>query len=68
MDTVTMLRLSFALLLAVVAGRHAGAQGASDRLRGRVINDSAQAVIGASVFITRGPDRKLLQTKAIAID
>ena len=57
-----MLRLSFALLLAVVAGQPAGAQGASDRLRGRVINDSAQAVIGASVFITRGPDRKLLQT------
>ncbi len=57
-----MLRLSFALLLVCAAAAPGRAQGAPDRLRGRVINDSAQAVVGASVFITRGPDRKLLQT------
>ena len=30
---------------------------AADRIRGRVVDDSARAVVGATVTITRGPDR-----------
>lgn len=38
------------------------AQGTSDIIRGRVTNDSARVVTGASVFVTRGPDRAFKQT------
>ena len=34
----------------------------ADIIRGRVTNDSSKAVIGASVFVTRGPDRAFKQT------
>ena len=33
-----------------------------DLVRGRVIDDSSRAVVGAAVMITRGPDRLLQQT------
>ncbi len=35
---------------------------AADIVRGRVIDDSARAVVGAAVNITRGPDRLVLST------
>lgn len=41
----------------------AGAQTAADLVRGRVIDDSSRAVSGATVNITRGPDRLLLTVK-----
>jgi hypothetical protein len=46
------------LLLAttLITGR-AAAQSAPDVVRGRVTDDSARAVVGATVMITRGPDR-----------
>jgi hypothetical protein len=47
-------------LLCVVAARPLAAQGA-DVVRGRVLDDSARALPGAAVAITRGPDR-LVQT------
>lgn len=37
-------------------------QSPSDRIRGRVTNDSAQVVVGAAVIVTRGPDRAVKQT------
>jgi len=49
-----------ALLLAVSAGM-VGAQTA-DVVRGRVTDDSSRAVVGATVSITRGPDRLIQQT------
>ena len=57
-----MLRLPFALLVLAVSSRVAQAQGGADQLRGRVVNDSAQMVVGATVFVTRGPDRAIQQT------
>lgn len=38
------------------------AQGATDLIRGRVTNDSSRVVVGAAVFVTRGPDRAFKQT------
>ena len=46
--------------LLLLAGR-LDAQGAADVVRGRVTDDSARALVGATVIITRGPDR-LMQT------
>ena len=40
----------------------AAAQSVTDVIRGRVTNDSSNAVVGASVFVTRGPDRAFKQT------
>ncbi len=54
-------------LLTLTAGtRAASAQGA-DVVRGRVVDDSARAVGGAAVSITRGPDR-LVQTTTTGPD
>ena len=38
------------------------AQGPTETIKGRVTDDSAHAAIGATVFVTRGPDRLLKQT------
>ena len=47
-----------ALLLAILpATRSASAQSEADVVRGRVTDDSSRAVVGATVMITRGPDR-----------
>ncbi|HEX7940446.1 MAG TPA: carboxypeptidase-like regulatory domain-containing protein, partial [Gemmatimonadaceae bacterium] len=43
--------------LLVLGARLAHAQSAPDVVRGRVTDDSAHAVVGATVMITRGPDR-----------
>lgn len=53
------------LLLAIAALVSAfplSAQSASDVIRGRVTDDSSKIVVGASVFVTRGPDRAIKQT------
>jgi hypothetical protein len=52
----------FALLLRafgilMLGARLAQSQSAPDVVRGRVVDDSAHAVVGATVLITRGPDR-----------
>ncbi len=52
-------------MAAVIACFYASAlyaQTASDLIRGRVIDDSSRVVVGAAVFITRGPDRLVQQT------
>ncbi len=48
-------------LLAAFAPARLAAQ-AAEVVRGRVVDDSARAVIGASVIITRGPDRLVQNT------
>ena len=48
--------LASLLALALAAGA-AGAQSEADVVRGRVTDDSSRAVAGATVMITRGPDR-----------
>ena len=51
------------LLLVFLCGvQPASAQSATDVIRGRVTNDSSKVVVGASVFVTRGPDRAFKQT------
>ena len=57
-STLTRLLTSLVLLAAVPLG----GQSPADRIRGRVTNDSAQAVVGAAVIVTRGPDRAVKQT------
>ncbi len=52
-------RLGLLLCLAV---SQLVAQAPTDIIRGRVTDDSAKLVIGASVFVTRGPDRAFKQT------
>ena len=46
-----------ALGILLLCGRLGYAQSAADVVRGRVVDDSAHAVVGATVMITRGPDR-----------
>ena len=48
-------------MLSVFQPMAAAAQQTADIVRGRVIDDSARAVSGAAVMITRGPDRLTLQ-------
>ncbi len=50
------------LALLVAWASIARAQSPTDRLRGKVTNDSAQVVVGATVIVTRGPDRAIKQT------
>lgn len=57
-SALTRLLTSLVLLAAVPLG----AQSPADRIRGRVTNDSAQVVVGATVIVTRGPDRAVKQT------
>src|SRR5204862_2560908 len=56
--------LSFlaALLSITLAAGRAAAQSEPDVVRGRVTDDSSRAVVGATVMITRGPDRLTQQT------
>jgi len=51
-----------ALVAITLTTRPAAAQSESDVVRGRVSDDSAHAVAGATVMITRGPDRLTQQT------
>src|SRR5688500_3416070 len=50
------------LLAITLAANSASAQSEPDVVRGRVTDDSARAVAGATVMITRGPDRLTQQT------
>jgi len=50
------------VLLLFVTATAAYAQVVTDIIRGRVTNDSGRVVTGASVFVTRGPDRAFKQT------
>ena len=50
------------LLLIAFAIRPLHAQGTTETIRGRVTDDSSKVVVGAMVFVTRGPDRLLKQT------
>lgn len=52
----------FVVLFLVAGAAVAQGQSPSDLIRGRVTDDSAKVVVGASVFVTRGPDRALKQT------
>jgi hypothetical protein len=54
--------LPAALLALTLAFGTAGAQSEADVVRGRVTDDSSRAVAGATVMITRGPDRLTQQT------
>jgi hypothetical protein len=56
------LSLLGALLAVIVASNSAAAQSEPEVVRGRVTDDSARAVAGATVMITRGPDRLTQQT------
>ena len=50
------------VLCSLLACSTASAQSVSETIKGRVTDDSAHAVVGATVFVTRGPDRLLKQT------
>lgn len=52
-----------AVIIVLFASQPVLAQGVSDRIRGRVTNDSAQVIVGATVFVTRGPDRAMKQAR-----
>jgi hypothetical protein len=57
---VTTARLGGVLLvlvLSLAASRAALSQSTPDIVRGRVISDSSRAIAGATVIVTRGPDR-----------
>ncbi len=53
--------LGRALALVLLTGTALQAQ-AADIVRGRVLDDSSRALVGAAVIITRGPDRLVQQT------
>jgi hypothetical protein len=46
----------------VVAASALSGQTASDIIRGKVTDDSSKVVVGASIFVTRGPDRAVKPT------
>ncbi len=50
------------LLALLVTSRVTRAQQAADVVRGRVVDDSNHVVVGATIVITRGPDRLVQQT------
>src|SRR4051812_423886 len=55
--------LFLAVAPAILLGAQSiGAQQTADVIRGRVVNDSGKIVVGATVIITRGPDRATQQT------
>ena len=56
------LRALCALALLLAAAPLAAQNAAADVVRGRVTDDSARVVVGATVIITRGPDRLVQQT------
>jgi len=54
---------NFAIALSFhIVCSHAAAQAVAETVKGRVSDDSSHAVSGATVFVTRGPDRLLKQT------
>jgi hypothetical protein len=55
------LLLSISLVVSMSASV-LSAQTASDIIRGKVTDDSSKVVVGASIFVTRGPDRAVKQT------
>src|SRR5687768_15237839 len=55
------IRILSALCL-VLLSTTLGAQSSADVVRGRVTDDSSRAIAGATVIITRGPDRLIQQT------
>lgn len=55
----TSARFAFFLQLTCAAAQ---GQAPPDHIHGRVTDDSSRAVVSASVFVTRGPDRALKQT------
>ncbi len=52
-----MKSLSFAIVTFVFGASFAGAQSTADVVRGHVSNDSGRTIVGATVVVTRGPDR-----------
>ncbi len=56
------MRIFTIAVVSCALARPLAAQSAADLIRGRVVDDSSRAVAGASVFITRGPDRLVQQT------
>jgi hypothetical protein len=62
MHPLRSLPLLGSLLAITLAASSASAQSDPDVVRGRVRDDSARAVAGATVMITRGPDRLTQQT------
>ena len=52
-----MKSLRFLLVALAISGRGLGAQSTADIVRGHVTSDSGKTVIGATVVVTRGPDR-----------
>ena len=57
----TYRHVAIALCFQIVCSQ-ASAQGVVETVKGRVRDDSAKAVSGATVFVTRGPDRLVKQT------
>src|SRR5688500_3684910 len=53
--------LAFAALLVLLAIPKVSYAQAADVVRGRVLDDSSRALAGATVMITRGPDRLVQQ-------
>lgn len=51
-----------AFLCLTCASSAAAAQGVTETIKGRVTDDSSRVVVGATVFVTRGPDRLLKQS------
>ena len=61
--SVTRRASGLAFVLGMFALATAGAQGSvPEVIRGRVSNDSTGIIVGASVIVTRGPDRLVQQT------
>ena len=50
------------IAIAALASSAAAQNSTADVIRGRVTDDSAHAIAGATVIITRGPDRAVQQT------
>jgi len=55
------MRCLLCVLVACAIARPALAQSTTDIIRGKVIDDSSRAVAGATVLLTRGPDRLVQQ-------
>ena len=53
--------MKFGFLALLTAGAALQAQSPADRIRGRVVDDSSHVVVGATVFVTRAPDRAVTQ-------
>jgi hypothetical protein len=57
-----MLSARYALLALLLAAPYAAAQSTADVIRGHVTTDSGKVVTGATVVVTRGPDRAIQNT------